>query len=135
MLHRIQQFIREADALGLRIQGLTITPSRTRLHPVGAAFPLPEVVVVEHNGSEHCIVTVEPRAEASESRASGQTDPPSEADTASVRRRGPAADDTDGASGLKSEGTRGIGGGGDVDGVHRQDGDAAGTESGNRGTD
>jgi len=136
MLDCINQFIREADAVGLRVQGMTIAPSPFRRLPAGAALLLPEVVVVEDNGSGQCIVTVEPPARVTESRGSGPTDPPREAETASVGRRrpaGPACVNTGGTSGLSGEGSSGIGG--DVGGVHGKDKDVTGTVRGNGRTD
>jgi len=133
MLDLINQLIREADAVGVRIQGMTIAPSPSRHLPAGSGLPLPEVVAVEGNDSGHCIVTVQPPAGVSDSNASGPTDLPSEAETASVGRHQPAGDDMDGTGGLSGEGSGG--GGGDVGGVHGKDEDAAMTESGNGRTD
>jgi len=106
---------------------------RINQFPAGAVLLLPEVVVVEGNDGGLCIITVEPPARVSDSNASGPTDPPSEAEKASVGRHRPAGDDTDGTGGLSGEGSGG--GGGDVAGVHGKDVDAAGTESGNGRTD
>jgi len=82
MLDRIHQFIREADAVGLRHLSMTISPSTSRRLPASEALLVPKVVVMEDNGTGHCLETVERPARDTDSSGSGPKYPPSEAETA-----------------------------------------------------
>jgi len=111
---RIDKFVRDAGALGLRVQRMTIAPATVRHNGHTRNEPGPALLFSEESSPGPCVVTVEPPTAATGS-CGGRTydnpvEPPSDCEAESELKRRAGTHDSGHHGGTGNGAGRGFGG-------------------------